>query len=123
MDEKIAAQTLSALGNEKRLEVFRLLIQAGHDGLNISDIQVRLSMPASTLSHHIAALAKTDLVSQQKHGREVICTANYETMETVFAFMTEQCCVGVGPMRDTGKFAFTAPLSCPSSNKTWNTNR
>ncbi len=98
MDEVRAAETLAALGNEKRLQVFRLLVQAGHDGLNMGDIQARLGIPASTLAHHITALVKTNLLSQVKNGREVICTARYETMETVFAFTRDRCCVGVEPL-------------------------
>lgn len=102
MNEATAAKTLSALGNVKRLAVFRLLVRAGRGGLSIGDIQMHLSVPASTLAHHIAALVNAGLVRQDKQGREVICTAEYETMESVFAFMTEHCCAGVTPLADAG---------------------
>ncbi len=102
MDEVRAAETLAALGNEKRLQIFRLLVQAGHEGLNVGEIQARMSIPPSTLAHHIAALVKADLVSQDKHGREVICTAQYETMNTVFEFVNAQCCIGIEALEQAG---------------------
>ena len=95
MNESDAAKAFSALGNEKRIEVFRLLVQAGRDGLNVGEIQALLGVPASTLAHHIAALVKAGLVTQEKQGREVTCRAAYESLESVIAFMTDQCCAGV----------------------------
>ena len=89
MDEIRAVEILAALGNEKRLQIFRLLVQAGHGGLNISEIQLQLVIPPSTLAHHISALVKGGLVSQDKIGREIICKAKYETMENVFTFMMD----------------------------------
>ena len=95
MDDITAAQALSALGNEKRLQVFRLLVKAGRDGLNIGEIQFHLAIPPSTLAHHIAALTRAGLVTQTREGRETICHADYEMMEEVFSFMRDQCCTGV----------------------------
>lgn len=102
MDETDAAETLAALGNVKRLEVFRLLVRAGHDGLTVGEIQVRMGVPPSTLAHHIAHLVKAGLVTQDRRGREVRCIADYGTMQTVFAFMTDQCCAGVGKLAEAG---------------------
>ena len=102
MDEILASETLSALGNAKRLQVFRLLVQAGHDGLTVGEIQSQLGIPASTLAHHLSALVKTDLVLQDKHGREVVCTAKYETLDLVFTFVKDQCCVGVESLGQVG---------------------
>ena len=102
MNDSDAADIISALGNEKRLQVFRLLVRAGRDGLNVGDIQLRTAIPASTLAHHVSTLTRTGLISKDRVGRETICRANYETMETVFSFMTEQCCAGVEPLADAG---------------------
>ncbi|MCB1718031.1 MAG: helix-turn-helix transcriptional regulator [Candidatus Competibacteraceae bacterium] len=95
LDTNQAAAELAALGNVTRLRLFRLLIQAGHDGLNVSDLQRLLEQPASTLAHHLAKLTQTGLVTQQRQGREVICTANYTCMNELLVFLTDQCCSGV----------------------------
>lgn len=91
----VAAQGLAALGNSTRLELFRLLVQAGPGGLNIGELQRLLDQPASTLAHHLNKLADAGLVAQQRQGREVICTAAYERMDDLLAFLTDQCCSGV----------------------------
>ena len=90
-----AVAELAALGNVTRLRLFRLLVQAGEEGLNVSDLQRLLGQPASTLAHHLAKLTQADLVIQQRQGREVICTANYERMNGLVAYLTDQCCCGV----------------------------
>lgn len=95
LNETIAADILGALGNETRLLVFRLLVRAGHDGMNIGQIQDKLGTAPSTLAHHIQALVHANLVTQDKKGREVICTANFDTMEHVVAYLTDECCVGI----------------------------
>jgi len=94
LNEAIAADILGALGNETRLQVFRLLVRAGHDGLNIGQIQDQLGTAPSTLAHHIQTLVHADLITQTKKGREVICSANFDTMNTVVAYLTDECCKG-----------------------------
>ncbi|MFQ5937166.1 MAG: ArsR/SmtB family transcription factor [Acidiferrobacterales bacterium] len=93
--ENQAAQELAALGNATRLRLFKLLVRAGQDGLNIGDLQRLLDMPASTLAHHLSMLARADLVRQERRGREVICTANYEVVNGLVAYLKDQCCTGV----------------------------
>jgi DNA-binding transcriptional ArsR family regulator len=95
LSENQAAEGLAALGNPHRLRLFRLLVRAGPDGLNISDLQRLLDLPASTLAHHLAKLTQAGLVSQEKRGREVICTAHYDTMNGLLSYLTDQCCSGV----------------------------
>jgi len=95
ISERQAAENLAALGNTTRLRLFRLLVQAGHDGLNVSDLQRLLEQPASTLAHHLAKLTQAGLVRQQRKGREVICTADFERMNGLLAYLTDQCCCGV----------------------------
>lgn len=94
-NETIAADILGALGNETRLQVFRLLVRAGRDGMNIGQIQDHLGAAPSTLAHHIQTLVHAGLVVQDKQGREVICSANFETMENIVAYLTDECCKGV----------------------------
>ena len=90
------AKALEALGNETRLAVFTLLIPAGRTGLAVGEIQERLAIPASTLSHHISRLNQVDLVEQERQGRKLICRANYRRMEDVLSFLTRNCCAADG---------------------------
>ena len=90
------AKALEALGNETRLAVFTLLVPAGRSGLAVGDIQDRLAIPASTLSHHISRLIHVDLVAQERQGRKLICRANYRRMESVLSFLTRNCCAADG---------------------------
>ncbi len=89
-----AANSLAALGNVTRLHLFRFLVQAGRDGSNIGAIQAHLAVPGSTLHHHIAKLVKVGLIAQEKKGREIICRANYDRMDSLLSFVTENCCRG-----------------------------
>ncbi len=90
------AEALEALGNETRLAVFTLLVPAGRSGLAVGDIQERLAIPASTLSHHISRLIQVDLVARERQGRKLICRANYRRMESVLSFLTRNCCAADG---------------------------
>jgi len=94
MNRKIAARCLAELGNLTRLDVYRLLVRAGPPGLNITDIQTRLSVPASTLAFHLRGLVSAGLVAQEKNGRAVICRAQYHRMDAVIEFLREHCCEG-----------------------------
>ncbi len=108
MNRKLAAQCLSELGNLTRLDIYRLLVRAGLDGMNIGEIQTRLGVPASTLAFHLGGLVGVGLVSQEKLGREVICRAKYRQLDAVIEFLQEKCCMGfedeaaAAPMRRAG---------------------
>jgi DNA-binding transcriptional ArsR family regulator len=95
MREQQAADGLSALGNRTRLRLYRLLVRAGDDGLNVGDLQRLLEVPASTLAHHLAALTRAGLVTQERHGREVVSRADYRSMRALVGYLTEECCSGV----------------------------
>jgi len=95
MDIIDLAQCLEKLGHPNRLEIFRLLLRAGHGGLAVGDIQRHLAIPASTLTHHIAQLVSVGLVRQTREGRVLRCTAGYRRMEDVVAALTDECCCGV----------------------------
>ncbi len=100
MDEVQAASGLSALGNRTRLRLFRLLVKAGKTGMNVGDIQALIEVPASTLAHHLATLARSGLVIQERQGREVISRVDYKAMRTLVGYLTEECCTGVCITRD-----------------------
>ncbi len=93
MDTIIIAKALAELGNETRLEIFRLLIKSEPNGLSISDIGNRLSLAPSTLAFHLKGLVSADLVSQNKEGRSVICRANLNKVTDIIRTLEHECCV------------------------------
>ena len=95
MDETEAVQGFSALGNESRLAIFRLLVRAGDNGTPTGHIGRELGIPLSTLAHHLDCLSRAGLVTQRKMGREVIYTANYKTLLALTSYLTEKCCEGL----------------------------
>jgi len=95
MREDRAVQGLAALGNRTRLRLFRVLVRAGEDGLNVGDLQRLVGIPGSTLSHHLATLTRAGLVVQDRHGREVVSRADYAAMRGLLGYLTEACCAGV----------------------------
>lgn len=95
MEHNHAARCLERLGNPTRLEIFRLLVRAGPDGLAVGEIQDHLGIPASTLSHHLALLVNVGLVEQVREGRVLRCWPNYELMQSLTDFLNEECCRGV----------------------------
>jgi len=104
-DADAAVAGFSALGNQTRLAVFRVLVRAGADGLAIGDIHQTLGVPLSTLAHHLSALVGAGLVRQEKQGRTVVCRADYGSMHTLIAYLTQNCCEGVtdGPAKSTSQ--------------------
>ena len=83
---------MAALGSEIRLSVYKELLRAGPDGVNVSDLQRALGVPASTLAHHLSTLTDAGLVGQERRGRELICTARYEEIRKVSAYLMAECC-------------------------------
>ncbi len=96
MDLENAAAVLKELGHPTRLKVYRRLVIAGAKGLMVGQVQKELDIPASTLSHHIAALVAVGLVQQRREGRTLFCTAQYATLQMLLSFLTSQCCAGEG---------------------------
>ncbi|WP_426104422.1 ArsR/SmtB family transcription factor [Massilia sp. TSP1-1-2] len=94
MDTKNALAALTAVAQESRLAVFRLLVRSGPGGLAASKIAYQLGIAPSSLSFHLKELAHADLVTQRQDGRFVIYSANFDTMTALIAFMTENCCAG-----------------------------
>ena len=95
ISEQAAADALAALGNRTRLRAFKLLVRAGREGTNIGTLQKHLGIPATTLAHHLATLTQAGLVDQERRGREVICTASYQAVNDVLAYVKAECCAGL----------------------------
>jgi ArsR family transcriptional regulator, arsenate/arsenite/antimonite-responsive transcriptional repressor len=94
MESKAAVEALGALAQESRLEVYRLLVQAGPEGMAASEIAERLGIPANTLSFHLKTLSHADLVLSRQEGRFIFYSTHYEQMNAVLNFLTENCCGG-----------------------------
>lgn len=94
MESKSAVIALGALAQTSRLEVYRLLVQAGPEGMPASDIAERLGIPANTLSFHLKNLSHAGLVQSRQDGRFVIYSTNYDQMNALLGFLTENCCGG-----------------------------
>jgi ArsR family transcriptional regulator len=95
MEMKEAVQSLSALAQGTRLAIFRLLVQAGAEGLPAGKIGEELELPPATLSFHLAGLARAGLVKGRQDGRFVIYTADFAAMNALVGYLTENCCGGV----------------------------
>ena len=87
-----AASRLEALGNPTRLKIYRMLVRAGDPGLTVGKLQSRLSIPGSTLSHHLKTLIIVGLVSQERDATTLICRANYAVMRGLVEFLVAECC-------------------------------
>jgi ArsR family transcriptional regulator len=94
METAAAVESLGALAQDSRLQVYRLLVQAGRAGLAASEIAERLGIPANTLSFHLKALSHADLVHKRQDGRFIYYSTNYEQMNALLGFLTENCCGG-----------------------------
>jgi DNA-binding transcriptional ArsR family regulator len=94
MDKKSVVSALAALAQESRLSVFRLLVQAGPEGMAATRIAEQLGIPPSSLSFHLKELTHAELVTQTKAGRSLIYSANFSTMNGLIGFLTENCCGG-----------------------------
>jgi ArsR family transcriptional regulator, arsenate/arsenite/antimonite-responsive transcriptional repressor len=89
-----AVDALAALAHEYRLGVFRLLVEAGPEGLNAGTLATRMKMPPSSLTFHLQNLHRAGLVAQERRSREIIYTANFDAMNGLVGYLTENCCGG-----------------------------
>ncbi len=94
METLHAAEFLAALGHESRLAIFRLLIEAGPQGMNASAIGEHLDLAPATLSFHLAHLSRVGLIRGQRESRFIRYSADYATMDELIAFLTHNCCQG-----------------------------
>jgi ArsR family transcriptional regulator len=94
MKESETVAALSALAHETRLRVFRALVGAGPDGLSAGTLSTRLGLAAPNLSFHLSHLCHAGLIGARRHGRSLIYTANFETMNRLVSYLTDHCCGG-----------------------------
>jgi ArsR family transcriptional regulator, arsenate/arsenite/antimonite-responsive transcriptional repressor len=85
---------LGALSQETRLDIFRLLVQKGPEGLPAGEIGARLGQPSPTMSFHLNQLRFAGLVTSRRASRSIIYSANFKAMTDLIAYMTENCCGG-----------------------------
>ncbi|MEQ1607495.1 MAG: metalloregulator ArsR/SmtB family transcription factor [Hyphomonadaceae bacterium] len=89
-----AVLALSALAQEHRLGVFRMLVKAGPEGMAAGAIADALGLPASSLSFHLAHLTRAGLVAQRRESRSLIYSADFDRMNGLLAYLVEDCCQG-----------------------------
>jgi ArsR family transcriptional regulator len=94
MEKTDAVAALAALAQDHRLEVFRLLVQTGRDGLPAGDVARLLDLTPNNLSFHFDRLRQAGLIGVRRDGRSMIYTARYETMRGLLDYLSENCCAG-----------------------------
>jgi ArsR family transcriptional regulator len=94
MEHNTATRALAALGHATRLSIYRLLVEAGHGGKLAGEIAQALALPGATLSFHLKELAAADLVTQEQRGRTICYRANFDAMNGLVGYLTENCCAG-----------------------------
>jgi len=92
MEGKLVIEALSALAQNSRLGIFRLLITAGRDGLPAGEIGRKLAIPANSLSFHLTRLRYAGLVRGRRYGRQIFYAANFGNMRKLMEYLTENCC-------------------------------
>jgi DNA-binding transcriptional ArsR family regulator len=92
MKAKQAVQALSALAHENRLGVYRMLVEAGPEGLNAGAIAGRLKMPPSSLTFHLQHLHRVGLITQERNSRQLIYATDFAVMNDLVSYLTENCC-------------------------------
>jgi len=95
MESKTAVNALAALAQETRLAIYRLLVQAGPEGLAAGVIAERLSVSPATLSFHLKELARAELVTPRNAARFIFYSANFERMAALMTYLTHHCCQGM----------------------------
>lgn len=95
METNDAILALAALAQDSRLAIFRLLVQRGPEGMTVGKIGEAIGLPAATLSFHLKELARAGLLASRQDGRFIIYSANFDTMNSLLGFLTQNCCGGV----------------------------
>lgn len=93
MHIEVVAKAFKELGHPTRLGIFKHVIRAGYQGISVGKLQEKLTIPASTLSHHITCLVSAELISQRREGRTLFCTANFEKLQSLISFLQNECCI------------------------------
>jgi ArsR family transcriptional regulator len=116
METKSAVRALAALAQETRLSIFRLLVQAGPQGIAVGHVGETLAVPAATLSFHLKELANAGLTSSRHEGRYIYHSVDYEHMAALMSFLTENCCQGM-PAECLSVMELALGGCCPSQPK------
>ena len=95
MEISNAVAALSALAQETRLSVFRLLVQAGPEGLPAGDVAQKLDVAGATLSFHLKELSRAGLITSRQEGRFIYYATHFEHMASLMSFLTQNCCKGM----------------------------
>ena len=96
MNSRDAIASLGALAQETRLAAYRLLVQRGPTGASAGEIAEALEVPSSSLSFHLQQLVHAGLIHQERRSRQMLYRANYDRMNGLVAFLTENCCGQAG---------------------------
>ncbi|WP_380877819.1 transcriptional regulator [Sphingomonas sp. DBB INV C78] len=112
MEPAAAVAAFGALAHDTRLQVFRLLVQAGPNGVTAGDIAEALKVPASTMSHHLAIIERAGLATSRRESRSIFYAADYEGTRKLIAFMMEDCCQGRPELCGTGLAAPSCETTC-----------
>lgn len=94
MQAEIVIRALGALAQEHRLAAYRLLVQAGAEGMAAGGLSEALGLPASSMSFHLSQLSHAGLVTQRRQSRSIIYSADYAAMNELMAYLTDNCCGG-----------------------------
>lgn len=94
MDSNLVVRALGALAHESRLAIFRALVVAGHEGMAAGEIAQQLGLSPSGLSFHLKDLSHAGLVIAEQQGRFIFYSANFDAMNGLIGFLTENCCAG-----------------------------
>ena len=100
MDILTAVVALEALAHETRLGVYRLLVQAGPDGLSAGDIAARLDARQNTMSSHLAKLHRAGIITSQRDGRHIIYRADFDALGSLIVYLMKDCCGGSAQLCD-----------------------
>jgi DNA-binding transcriptional ArsR family regulator len=114
MKKPDAVAALAALAQDSRLDVFRLLVQAGPEGLPAGQVAAKLKLAPNTLTFHFDRLRDAGLVTVRRDGRSMIYATRFETMNALVQFLTENCCQGslTGRAEECAPVAACAPAAC-----------
>ena len=94
-DDSEVAQALSQMGHPARLKILRHAIVAGDSGICVGDLKDRLSIPGSTLTHHLQSLIKVGLIKQHRDKQTLYCVANYNKIFAISDYIKKDCCKGL----------------------------
>lgn len=118
MNSKQAIEALAALAHEHRLGAYRLLVEAGPQGLNAGTIATKLKLPPSSLTFHLQQLHRAGLITQERNSRQLIYAADFSAMNGLVGYLTENCCAGSSEACDGECVTVTVPKkTAKKSNK------